>query len=159
VILRFPYQDELLTGPAPPSLPSTATTRSRPLLPVTIFGPTGLFRDYGRAVLDPASDDTVFPLDTAARLGIALRPDTGHRVRWRSQLHPLRFGDAQILLTDFAVAWRWSAVLGFSPAPLRYPILGQAGCLQFMNARFLGADLAVELEVNPRFPGTVSRTP
>ena len=88
-MLRFPYQDEMLTGPPPPSLPASAVVRWRPLIPVTIFGPAGVFRDFGRAVLDPAADDTVFPLDTARRLGIPLRPDTGHRVRWRGQLHPL----------------------------------------------------------------------
>jgi hypothetical protein len=154
VMLRFPYQDEALTGPPPPSLSAGAVVRWRPLAPVTILGPGGVFRDFGRAVLDPAADDTVFPLDTAQRLGIALRPDTGHRVRWRGQLHPLRFGDAELVLTDNTSVWRWPAVVGFSPAPLRYPILGQAGCLQFIDARFLGADRAVELETNRAYPGT-----
>jgi hypothetical protein len=36
-----------------------------------------MMRDFGRAVLDPAADDTVFPLDTARRIGISLRNDTG----------------------------------------------------------------------------------
>jgi hypothetical protein len=84
-----------------------------------------------------------------------LRPDTVHRVRWRGQLHPLRFGDVELLLTDNGSTWRWPAVVGFSPAPLRYPILGQSGCLQFLNARFLGVDLVVELEANHSYPGTV----
>jgi hypothetical protein len=43
-----------------------------------------------------------------------------------------------------------------SPAPIRYPILGTAGCLQFMDARFRGADLIVELETNPTFAGVVT---
>jgi hypothetical protein len=111
-MLRFPYQDEALTGPPPPSLPAGAVVRWRPLVPVTIFGPGGLFRDFGRAVVDPAADDTVFPLDTVQRLGIALRPDTGHRIRWRGQLHPLRFGDANLLLTDNGSVWRWPPWLG-----------------------------------------------
>lgn len=153
-MLRFPYQDEALTGPPPPSLPASAVVRWRTLIPVTIFGSGGVFRDFGRAVLDPAADDTVFPLDTARRLGISLRPDSGHRVRWRGQLHALRFGDAELVLTDNASIWRWPAVVGFSPAPLRYPILGQAGCLQFTDARFFGADRVVELEINRDFPGT-----
>jgi len=153
-MLRFPYQDEVLTGRALPSLLSGALVRWRPFVPVTILGPGGIYRDFGRAVLDPAADDTVFPLDTAARLGIPLRPSTGHGVRWRGQLHPLRFGDAILLVTDNSSVWRWPAVVGFSPAPIRYPILGQAGCLQFLNAHFLGADLAVELETNRDYPGT-----
>lgn len=155
-MLRFPYPDEALTGPPPPSLPAGAVVRWRPLAPVTLVGPGGVFRDFGRAVMDPAADDTVFPLDTAQRLGIPLRPDTGHRVRWRGQLHPLRFGDAELVLTDNGSVWRWPAVVGFSPAPLRYPILGQAGCLQFIDARFLGTDHVVELETNRDYPGTRS---
>jgi hypothetical protein len=39
VMLRFPYQDEALTGPPPPSLPAGAVVRWRPLVPVTILGP------------------------------------------------------------------------------------------------------------------------
>jgi hypothetical protein len=153
-MLRFPYRDEPLLGPAPPSLPAGTLARSRPLIPVTILGRPGLLRDFGRAVVDPAADDCVFPLDTAQRIGIRLRPDTGHRVRWRGQLHPLRFGDVELLLTDDGSLWRWPAVVGFSPAPIRYPILGQAGFLQFIDAKFLGADRQVELETNREYPGT-----
>ncbi len=153
-MLRFPYQDEVLLGPPPPSLAATAVVRWRPLIPVTIFGPAGVFRDFGRAVLDPAADDIVFPLDTTGRLGIQLLPDTGHRVRWRGQSHPLRFGNAMLVLTDNIFVWRWTAVVGFSPAPIRYPILGQAGCLQFMDVRYLGADREVELDTNRDYPGT-----
>ena len=147
-MLRFLYQDEPLVGPGPPTLPVGTVVRWRPLLPVSITGPTRLVRDFGGA------DDTVFPLDTARRLGVPLHPDTGHRVRWRGQLHPLRFGAVELLLTDDGSVLRWPAVVGFSPAPLRYPILGQAGCLHYLDARFLGADLVVELETNRTYPGT-----
>jgi hypothetical protein len=155
-MLRCPYQDELLTGPSPPSLPAGTTVRWRPLVPVDILGPTGLMRHFGRAVLDPAADDTVFPLDTAHRLGVRLRPDTGHRLRWRGQLHPLRFGDVELILADDASECRWPAVVAFSPAPIRYPILGTSFCLQFFDARFLGADLIAELDPNPAYPGTTT---
>jgi hypothetical protein len=155
-MLRFPYQDEPLTGPAPPSLPASAAVRWRPLVPVEIFGPTGLSRQFTRAVVDPAGDDTVFRLDTARQIGAILLPDTGHRLRWRDQLHALRFGDVELVLADDSGVWRWPAIVGFSPAPVRYPIVGTAGCLQFMDARFRGSDLIVELETNPTFPGTVT---
>ncbi|SRR6266849_2734983 len=155
-MLRFPYQDELLAGPRPPSLPAGTTVRWRPLVPVEIFGPTGLVRRFGRAVLDPAADDSVFPLDTARRLGVHLRPDSGHRLRWRGQLHPLRFGDVELILADHASVYRWPAVVAFSPATIRYPILGTCGCLQFFDARFLGADRVAELNANRSYPGTSS---
>jgi len=121
---------------------------------VTILSPTGQVRQFGRAVLDPAADDTVFPLDTAGRIGAHLRPDTGHRIRWRGQIHPLRFGAVELELDDGTAVWRWPAVVGFSPAPLRYPILGQAGCLQFFDAWFRGLDRIAELETNRSYPGT-----
>lgn len=155
-MLCFPYQDELLTGPTPPSLPVGAAVRWRPLVPVEIFGPTGLSRQFTRAVVDPAADDTVFPLDTARQIGAVLRPDTGHRIRWRGQQAPLRFGDVELVLEDGTGVWRWPAIVGFSPAQIRYPILGTAGCLQFTDAHFRGAGLIVELSTNHAFPGTVT---
>jgi hypothetical protein len=154
--MRFSYQPDLLTGPAPPTLPAGASTRWRPLIPVQIIGPTGVSRHYPRAVADPAADDTVFPLDTARRIGVRLRPDTGHRVRWRGQLHPLRFGDIELVLNDSASIWRWTAVVGFSPAPLRYPILGNAGCLQYLDVLFRGDDLVVELTTNRSYAGSIA---
>src|SRR5262245_47324800 len=99
-MLRFPYQDEPLTGPPPPTLPAGGTVRWRPLVPVEVIGPAGISRQFARAVVDPAADDTVFPIDTASRIGAQFRPDTGHRVRWRGQLHPLRFGAVELLLDD-----------------------------------------------------------
>ena len=85
-----------------------------------------------------------------------LLPDSGHLVRWRGQSHPLRFGPIDLELTDGQSTWRWSAVVGFSPAPIAYPILGFNGCLQFMDARFRGADLVVEIETNRLYPGTIT---
>src|SRR5438270_777821 len=137
-MMQFPYQDEPLRGSPPPSLPTTATVRWRPLIPVTVIGPMGNRRFFPRALLDPGSDDTVLPLAIAGLLGLTLRADTGHGLRWRGQGFPLRFGDVTLELCDGLQVWRWSAVVGFSPAPLRYPILGICGCLQFFDARFLG---------------------
>jgi hypothetical protein len=60
-MLWFPYQDEPLAGPPPPSLSAGATVRWRPLVPVDILAPTGPVRHFGRAVLDPAADDMRSP--------------------------------------------------------------------------------------------------
>ena len=153
-MLRFPYQDEPLTNPPPPSLPALATVRWRPLVPVTIFGPTGKRRFFPRALLDPGADDTVFPLPIAGLLGVALLADGGHGLRWRGQGYSLRFGDVALELSDGLEVWQWSAIVGFSQAPIRYPILGICGCLQFFDARFLGQTRFVELETNGSYPGT-----
>ncbi len=153
-MLRFPYQEELLTGPAPPSLPAGATRRWRPLVPVDLVTPAGLLVHFDRALLDPGADDTVFPIAAAQKMGVPLRPDTGHRVRWRGQSHPLLFGDVELILSDGTGECRWPAVVAFSPASIRYPILGISGCLEFFDARFLGADRFAELEPNRSYPGT-----
>ena len=72
---------------------------------------TGGASGVGRAVVDPAADDTVFPLVTARWLNVTLRTDMGHRVRWRGQVHPLRFGDVELVLNDGNTVWRWRAVV------------------------------------------------
>lgn len=153
-VMRFSYQPEPLTAAPPPSLPVTTAARWRPLIPVRVMGPTGKYYDYGHALLDTAADDCVFPFDLVQRLAVQLRPFSGHGVRWRGQHHALRFGDVELEIAADGMVWQWPAVIGFSPAPIRYPILGQAGCLQFFDAKFFGADLAVELEVNRAYPGT-----
>src|SRR5262245_61611526 len=71
-MLSFPYQDEPLTGPTPPSLPPGTTVRWRPLVPVRLLGPTGKSRNFSRAVFDPCADDTVFPADSGAVAGHCL---------------------------------------------------------------------------------------
>lgn len=154
-MIEFPYQDEPLAGPPPPSLPASSSVRWRPLVPVTIFGPTGKHRLFSRAVLDPSADDTVFPFAVASLLGVVLRPPSGHGLRWRGHSHPLRFGDVQLQLSDGVQSCRWPAVIAFSPAPIRYPILGLSGVLQFFDASFLGEDRIARLEANRSYPGTV----
>ncbi len=155
-MLRFPYQDEPLSHSPPPSLPATATVRWRPLVPVTIIGPTGKRRFFPRALVDPGADDTVFPLAIAGLIDVVLRPDSGHGLRWRGQGYSLRFGDVTLELNDGQEICQWPAIIGFSQAPLRYPILGICGCLQFFDARFLGQNQFVELETNGSYSGTTS---
>jgi hypothetical protein len=55
-MLSFPYQDEPLSGPPPPSLPSGSTVRWRPLVPVRVFGPGGRSRLFAKAVFDPCAE-------------------------------------------------------------------------------------------------------
>ncbi len=155
-MLTFPYQDEAISGSPPPSLPSSALVRWRPLLPIVLFGPTGQRQLFLRALVDTGSDETVFPMAMALSLGINLHPQTSHGLRWRGQGYPLRFGAAALELTDGIRTMRWNAVVGFSPAPIRYPLLGLAGCLQFFDVRFRGADRLVEIAPNFAYTGTVN---
>jgi hypothetical protein len=106
--------------------------------------------------LDPGSDDTIFPLDAADLIRARLRSAAKHSVRWRGRRYALAFGDVQLELIGDAEIWRWPAVIGFSDAPIRYPLLGIAGCLQFFNATFLGEERLVELQRNQSYPETES---
>jgi len=69
----------------------------------------------------------------------------------RQQHHPKHCHNGQ---GKDGVVRSW-VVIGFSPAPIRYPILGLAGCLQYFDARFRGEDRIIELEINRLFPGTI----
>ena len=154
-MLSFPYPDEPLASPPPPSLPAGATVRWRPLVPVRVLGPGGQSRSFARAVFDPCADDTVLPMGLATVLGIPLRSASGHVVRWRGQAFPLRFGRVELELSeDQGAFWRWPAVVSFSPAPILYPILGTCGCLQFSAPRFRGEDRVMEIDTNRSYPGT-----
>jgi hypothetical protein len=145
-MLRFPYLEEPIQGSPPPSLPASAAVRWRPLVPVTVHG-TGGSVSFGRALVDSGADDTILPLDVAVCLGVALLLDTGHAMRWQGQRHVLRFGHVDLeLVDDSGGALRWPAIVAFTPARVRYPLLGLTGCLEFMEARFVGSSRVLELQ-------------
>jgi hypothetical protein len=155
-MLRFPYLEEPILGSPPPSLPPSARERWRPLVPVTVHGPAGGSLGFGRALLDSGADDTLFPLDVATQLGVVLLPATGHAMRWRGQPHLLRYGQVELELMDAgANSLRWPAIVAFTPVSVRYPLLGVAGCLEYLDAKFLGKDRMVELEANDLLPPLV----
>ena len=152
--LRFPYLDEILPGPPPPTLPASARHRWRPLVPVVIHGPRGSV-SYTQALVDPGADDTVFPMFAAVSLGIPLLPTTAHAMRWRGQQYVLRFGAVELELVDgTGNTLRWLAVIAFTAASVRYPLLGIGGCLEFLDVKFLGKAQALEAEPNSSFPVT-----
>jgi hypothetical protein len=155
-MVQFPYLDEPLLGPRPPSMPAHFTARWRPLIPISAVGPTGRRRFFPRALADSGADDTVLPISIAISLGVSLLSHSGHGIRWRGQSYQLRFGNLVLQLDDGAQFIKWTAVVGFSSAPIKYPILGINGCLQFFGARFVGDRQVLELETNSIFCGTVS---
>jgi hypothetical protein len=65
-----------------------------------------------------------------------------------------RYGLVRLRITDGQEMREWEAWIGFTPARLRYPILGFAGCLQFFTATFHGDQEEVTLAVNALYSGT-----
>src|SRR5688572_7806789 len=99
-MLRFPFVADPLSGNPPPSLPTGATSRWRPLVPVSIFGPQNKVRFFPDALLDTGADDSIFPMDVVRMIGVILLPTLGFTIRWRGQVHPLRFGNVELELED-----------------------------------------------------------
>jgi hypothetical protein len=158
-MMEFRYRAEGLSGPPPPSLPTGATCRFRPFIPVRIFGPGGRSRFFPHSVLDTGADDTVFPGAAATVIGATLLTTSAHQLRWRGSSYPMRFARIELQLSTRGFACRWPAIVSFSSAPLPYPLLGITGCLEFFDATFRGDDHVVELVVNRSFPGTAKVTP
>ncbi len=153
MILRFPYLSEPLFGPPAPTLPAGARSRWRPLVPLTVQGPNGRSVVFGRALVDPGADDTVLPLDAAELLAVSFYPATTHSLRWRGQRYPLRYGHVTLeIADDEGNVLAWPAVAAFTTAPVRYPLLGICGCLEFLDATFHGAEHLIELQTNASFP-------
>jgi hypothetical protein len=122
-----------------------------------VQGPNGRSVVFGRALVDPGADDTVLPLDAAELLAVSFFPATGHSLRWRGQRYPLRYGRVTLeLADDEGNALVWPAVVAFTTATVRYPLLGICGCLEFLDVTFRGAEQFVELQAHASFPQAAS---
>ena len=127
--------------------------RPQPLIHVGVVGPTVTLPIEG--ILDTAADDTVFPDYVAAQIGIDL---TGAPAGSSSGVGlvtaPLRYARVMLRVAAGGEFREWPAWVGFTSFPVRYPMLGFGGFLQFFTATFHGDREEVELAVNSLYPGT-----
>lgn len=127
--------------------------RPRPLITVTLIGPTG--SSAREALLDTGADDTVFGESVAAKIGVDLAgAPQGKGAGIGLGNTPLRYAEVGLRITNGQERREWKAWVGFTPARLHYPVLGFAGFLQFFDVQFLGGLEEVELAVNSLYPGT-----
>ncbi len=178
-MFRFPYrrlQPAAAPSPTPPNslkrllqhlsgkrVSSAASPRPGPMV---VARPFVSIRNRGAvaarrmlyALLDTGSQDTLLPSELAERLGIILGGER-QDIKWRGQSYPVEFQIVEFEFRQDGATWRWRARAGFTSAPLGYALLGQRGCLEFLDATFRGADQAAELEINRLFPGTVTSEP
>jgi hypothetical protein len=122
---------------------------------IRIRGPASS-RRLKSALLDTGSQDTLFPAALAEPLGVVLGGEQ-QAIHWRGQRHSVEFHDVELELSQGKIVCRWQARVGFTEAPRSYSLLGQHGCLQYFDVKFLGADQVVEIEPNRRFVGSVLR--
>jgi hypothetical protein len=149
--LRYPYLLERF--PQPIVTLGGRSVRPRPVIPVTLVGPAGIWAT--RALLDTGADDTVFPEFFAAHIGVDLSAaptGTASGVAHGSAL--LRYAEITLRLTDGREQREWTAWVGFTAGKLKRPLLGFAGVLQFFDACFRGDREEVELTVNSLYRGS-----
>src|SRR5262245_28474016 len=149
--LRYHYELEAIKHPV--LTLGGRYVRPRPIITVTVIGPTNSrARD---AILDTAADDTVFPEELAAKIGLDLgNAPQGSGAGVGLVNASLRYAEVALRITNGHEQREWKAWVGFTPAKLQYPMLGFAGFLQFFDAHFRGALEKVELTANALYPGT-----
>jgi len=128
--------------------------RYRPIMAVRISGPGGSY--FLDGLLDTGSDETIFPEWVAAMIGVDLSLGADQEVHLAGRGKPIRcrYLSATILITDGKQETiEWEAVVGFVAVPLRCPLLGQAGFLEFFDVAFQGANHEAELIPNKSFSG------
>lgn len=127
-------------------------SRPKPIIRVTVIGPSD--SRLQEALLDTGADDTVFPERLAAILGADLSTaPAGTISSVAGTVVPVRYAQVTLRITDGVESREWLAWIAFTPARLRYPLLGFAGFLQFFTAIFHGDRETVDLEVNGFYPG------
>jgi hypothetical protein len=106
------------------------------------------------ALLDTGADDTVFHESVAAYIGLDL---TGAPSGTASGVGlvgvPVRYQQVVLRVIQAQVRLEWRAWVAFTSVPLRRPLLGFAGFLQFFTAAFHGDREIVELTPNALMPG------
>src|SRR5262249_24764716 len=127
--------------------------RPRPIVPITLIGPAGSRAIDGR--LDSHADDTVFPEQDAALVGIDLtNAPRGTAAGIGQAPVSVKYVQVTLRLTDGKEFREWTGWVGFTPVLSHYALLGFAGCLQFFDTTFYGAREEVELLVNSLYRGT-----
>jgi hypothetical protein len=151
----FPYLP-LPTKMPVPSL-GGASVRYRPIVPVRIFGPLGSRLFDG--CLDCASDDAIFPVSLARKLGIDLRGAAQGEARpVGGTVVPYSYATVTLRLSDGVETCEWQALVGFVDLPLRWALLGHAGFLDFFDTDLRGARREACLTPNTLFAGTHTLT-
>jgi hypothetical protein len=65
-----------------------------------------------------------------------------------------RYASVKLRITDGALeTYEWDAILGFVAVPMKCPLLGNAGFLQFFDTALQGADHIANLTPNRSFSG------
>jgi len=106
--------------------------------------------------LDTGSEDTLFPADLAALVGIDLRNAEGGLSQGvGSHAFAIKYAPVRLRVIDEAQrAAEWTAIVAFTTQQMSYGLLGFAGCLEFFVTTFDGERETFELSPNGLFRPT-----
>ncbi len=146
----FPFLPLPTKGPIP-SL-GGARVRYRPIVSTRVFGPLGSRLFDG--CLDSASDDTIFPLSLARRLGIDLtQAPQGEAQPVGGMIVAYSYAVVTLRISDGIETCEWKAMVGFADLPLRWALLGNACFLDYFDTELRGSRREVFITPNTLFPG------
>jgi hypothetical protein len=149
--VRFPYKRYRAKQPVPTL--RGRPERPRPVIAVTVIGVAGSRLLPG--LLDTGADDTVFPENLAPKLGIDLtNAPTLEAAGVGLVASPVRLAEVTLRIADNHEQHEWRAWVAFTATPMRQPLLGSAGFLQYFTTTFYGDREEVELTLNGTYPGT-----
>ncbi len=138
--------------------PTTGDILFRPEVSVRFIGPSG--EKVILALVDPGSDDSIFPLSIGSLIGVNLDPTKKWRVEGiAGQQVELVPGKVDLELQGSGQIFRWSITMGFiafDKPENEVAVLGHAGFLNFFSATFDGLNHSLELVPNSNFPGTIT---
>lgn len=152
--MKFPLRGYRSPSPIP-SL-GGATIRCKPVIPITVIGPRS--QETPQVLVDPGSDDIVFPSALAQRIGVNLAgaPQRQSQGVGTSQPVPIFYAPVILLLSDNVQTVRWRATVGFVSVKLRFSLFGIAGGLQYFRMTLDGLR---ELELIPDASLPVTQDP
>jgi len=145
---------------SPSPIPSLAgsTIRYKPVIPMTIIGSRSQETQF--VLIDPGSDDIVFPAALAQRIGVELLHAPKRYSQGVGAVHavPVLYAPVILVVADSSETVRWRATVGFVSVPLRFALFGIAGGLQFFRM-ILDGVRELELIPDPSLPATQDAVP
>ena len=155
--MKFTLRTYRSSTPIPSLRGSTA--RSKPIIPMTVIGARA--QETCFVLVDTGSDDVVFPVALAQRIGVDLSraPQRHSQGVGSVQPVPILYAPVILALSDHQQTIRWRATVGFTSVPLQFSLLGVASGLEFFQTILDVPQRKIELLPNSTLPVTQDLIP
>jgi hypothetical protein len=134
-------------------------SRPKPVVPLLVTGPGSTA--LTDVLLDSGADDVVFPTRLAARVGVSLQgsPQAQFLGAGNAQPSPVFYAPVILELRRHQASCRWRAIVGFTPAPMRWALFGVAGGLEHFQTTLDFHTREIILVPHPSLPSTADPAP